>query len=157
MSNPFEKIAGAKVNKGGVFYIPGSYTSAIDALKMTKNYKGHDCFVAETEVLESTNPERPKGSKPSVVLNLTSNEMAAGDALALVAAAMGLDPSNEAELEKITEDVVAKVTGPDNPLRGQRIHINATNIKVGKGLPEDQKRDFTKLVYSPVVETAEAA
>lgn len=142
----FDEIGSAKVNQGGVYFLPGIYRCEIVKVFTLKTRKREDVFIVECEIKESNNEERKPGGRASWVVNL-KHDAALGNIKGFVAAANGIDPTNEAEVnEEVTAEAVELVCSDDNPLEGVEVMLEATNIKTR------DNRDFTLHQWTPVSE-----
>ena len=155
----FSGIAGAKVGQGGVYFVankgpghtdetpawePAQYRVQIKKIEVINSRKGDDLFIVEAKVLESDCPERKAGVSASWVVNL-KQDAALGNIKGFIAAANGIDPGNEEEVnEAVTEEVCELVVGKDQPLAGDEIALTCVMIKTRAG------KDFTLHQWKPV-------
>ena len=132
----FGKINEATYSDGGVYVLPGVYRFKIRNVLYKRTRQQKDAFIAEFEVLESTNPERPVGSTCSWMVTL-DKEPALGNIKQFLAEAMGQP------MVAITEQVVEAVISAGNPLgaKGVCVRASAVNIKTKRNT------DFTKVKF----------
>lgn len=162
----FKNIKDKKPTAGGVFYeakkdgTPGHYLSGINAVKVVENWNNEEFIIIESEVHDSDVAERPKGTRPSVVLPV-ANPMSLSNFKGFVMAVLGLadeaaldemcvegkyvDKDGDASQEKFFE----WLCGDDQPLAGQKFFLEAIATQTKK-----EKKPFTKLVYTHAEETA---
>lgn len=137
MSNGmFDGIETARVSEGGVYFKPGVYLAKILACKAIRDRKGVGTFVAECELLESSEPSLPKGTLCSWVVKL-DKEPALGNIKGFVAAALDADP------KAVKAENVEQVCSEGNPLKGTILRVSAQNITTKAGAP------FTKVTWMP--------
>jgi hypothetical protein len=140
----FDKIQEADMSVGGV-YLNGehNYLLEIAGTKIVKGRKDDNFYVAEFVVHESDDPKLQLGSKPSWVTNM-KQDAALGNIKMYVAAAMGIDPKNEAArvTAEITADV-AELVVTKNTLRGRFVRVSTKQTTTRAGNP------FTKHFWDP--------
>jgi len=154
----FQGLGGIKTNQGGVYFLPGDYTVDIEEVKFFTSRKEKDTFVIQARVLESTNPERAPGCKPSQVIILRPDILATcmGNIKQFAAAILELeDPdaynapftvgTQEDANDQFWNETLEVLVSDDQPAKGIRIKLNITNIKTKEG------KDFSKHVWGPVV------
>jgi hypothetical protein len=155
----FAGLGGIKTNQGGLHFQPGDYLVEIDEIKFLKNRKGQDCFIVGAKVLESSNPERAPGCRPSQVVVLRSDilETAWGNIKQFAGAIMGLEdpdsyvPEDGTSIDDFWDQALEFMVADEQPMEGAKIHLNCTNIKTKAG------NDFTKHIWGPLVSMPEAA
>lgn len=142
----FSKIEDAESSKGGNWVLPGTYPLLfINAVKTIKSQEDNsDLFVAELDIIDSKVEGRDKGSSMSWIVNF-AHQPALGNIKAFIAAAMGRDES------EISEKIADAVVTTDNPLHGQLVRCEATEITTKK-----KKQPFTKCNWSGVAEDKQA-
>jgi hypothetical protein len=151
----FSKVNEAESTRGGYYFAEGKYRVRLQRVFKKTTRKGIEMLIVETEILTSTNPERPVGTKPSVCYGDDKDATAGnikgflGVAFATSQCASGVAmTAAEAEKEFLSgdEDAVEQrchaATGDENPLAGIEIDVEAFPIKTRAG------NDFTKIVWS---------
>lgn len=143
----FGGVGDARVGQGGLYFLPGIYKVKIIRFFAMESRKKEDLIIAECEILESDNPQRKVGSKPSWVVNL-KQDAALGNIKGFLAACLGIDPSDEEAVnEQVTEDFCEEAVDEDeNPMGGVVVGLEAVDIKTRAG------GDFTLHKWSPVAE-----
>ena len=150
----FSGLGAIKSNTGGFYFQPGEYTVQILGVKMAKSRKGTDCFIIETEVLESTNPERPKGCQPSQVIALKSDilQTALSNVKQFAGAALGIDdpdsyvPDGGQDPDDFWEEALEFLVSDEQPAKGAMLGLSCVNIQTKAG------NDFTKHFWKPGVD-----
>lgn len=127
----WDEIDSATIGNGRLFFLKGRYRLRIDkvAKKDAKDsFKGKNSFIVEATVLESTNPERPKGSACTWVQTVKSGDslpdqqqrkLALGSIKEFLAAALGdprLETASASELMTLACDA-------SNPLSGREVAL----------------------------------
>jgi hypothetical protein len=130
-----KKIAEAKENSGGVYWLPGQYVVEIAKVAVVEGRKGDEFFVVEGKNIQSNNPERPVGATCSWVVN-TDLDAAPGNIKQFISAAGQCDAS------EVDEDSVEASISSDNPLCGEKVSLTVVTIKTKAG------NDFSKHVWS---------
>ena len=139
----FSGIESAKVGAGGVYFLAGLYKVRIVKVTTINSRKKDDLFIVEAKILESDNKDRKVGSSCSWVVNL-KQDAALGNIKGFVAAANGIDPTDEDTVNKeVTEEAVEYVCSDDNPLKDVELNLECTAIKTRAG------GDFTLHKWSP--------
>lgn len=145
----FGGIEEAQSSMGGNYVLPGTYpTLFINAVKTIKSQEdGSDLFIAELDILDSKVEGRDKGSSMSWIVNF-AHQPALGNIKAFIAAAMSRSE------DEISEKIADAVVTTDNPLHGQLVRCEATEIMTKK-----KKQPFTKCNWSAIAaeKQAEAA
>lgn len=142
----FDNIREAKVSNSGVYFLPGLYRVKITECKMIESRKKVDMIVVEAMILESDVPTRKPGTKAAWVLNMTI-DAAMGNFKGFLAAAMGQDPSDEEEVDKlVTKEAALRAISDENPLEGVELRLVCVNKVTKEG------KDFTLHQWSPVEE-----
>ena len=142
----FAKIAQAQTTQGGNWIKPGRYLFCVERLILDSKRKG-TCFIIELRVIESAptdkdakgewiQPNAP-GSKCSNVLNLDTNDSAAGNVKAFLLALYD-EKEPEAADQKLAfaaefAKAIEVVTEPDQPARGMLIADLTYTRKIEKG------------------------
>lgn len=132
----FSNIGSAKSSQGGVYFLPGAYALECKANKSGKTREGREFFVAEFEILESTNPERAVGTQVSFMVMLDKNQdTALGNIKGYLAALCGIPEQD------VDEAGVEAMVSAANPGMGMKVKALASNIKTRAG------KDFTKIIW----------
>lgn len=144
------KINSAKISGGGVYILPGEYVFEIEAFKVIKTRGKGPMFVAEFKVLETTNPERPIGSRPSFTV-LVDQDWGPGNLKEFIVAASGLDPSSardEAKVNAENWDAVLEKAINAQSYSGMKVICSASEQAKKKS-----EGSFTKIRFYPHPET----
>jgi hypothetical protein len=124
---------------GGAYLTSGQHLFRIHALKMPPNLRAGECFIAELEVIESTNPDYQKGQSVSWIRNITKHkEMALADVKAFLAAVAGC-----AEEDIDSRGADASV-GPAQPFAGYLVRCEAWQKPTKAG------GEFTRTLWTHV-------
>jgi hypothetical protein len=147
----------------------GDYLVELDEVKLMINRKRQKTFIISGKVLESTNPMRAPGCKPSQVMIIKDDiaETVYGNIKQFAGAILGLeDPdsyvpeearhlvgrtdqaSQEAlagAIDRFWDESLEYMINDAQPLRGTRIRLNCVQIETR------EKKPFTKHVWGPVV------
>lgn len=145
----FSGINTARPSDGGVYLGPGAFLLKVIALKQGRSRKKKDFFVAEFEILESTNKEFPVGSTASWMVTIDRDDedtidMRLGDIKKFCSVL------SRAPLSEVDEAAVEMLTSAANPAADWLVRGSGTNKKTRAG------GDFTKFVWMPV-DAAQAA
>lgn len=148
------KIDDAGMTQGGVYLLPGDYKLKVREVKNgTASSQGWDFFLAEVEVVESTNPDRPAGSICEWMVafkNPQYNDTYLGNVKNFLWAVFnGFDPS--VTPDQITGKVWALAVSEAQPLRGKTVQASAVEKekKYAKG------ESFTRVTFQPWAAPAE--
>lgn len=134
----FSGIEDANIGGNNVYFVEGQYIVEVVRAFTMKSRKKQDLAIVECLIRDSTVEQRPVGSKASWVVNM-GQDAALGNIKAFVAAANGLDTSDEEKVKaEVTEDVAEFAFSDANPLVGVCLSLQCTNIKT------KEKKDFTK-------------
>lgn len=145
----FDGIEDAQVGMGGVYFLPGKYLVKVLKCITLKSRKREDLFIAECEIVESDVPERKPGTRASWIVNF-KQDAALGNIKGFIAAANGIDPSNEDAVNaEVDSGVCEYAVSNDNPMAGTYIRLVAVNKKTRSNT------DFTLHLWEPY--EAEAA
>jgi hypothetical protein len=118
-----------------VYFIEGHYQVEVVRVFTMRSRKKDDLFIVECKILESDNAERRQGMRASWVVNL-KQEPALGNIKGFVAAANGIDPADEKQVNaEVTEEVVEFACGDDNPLEGTIMELECVAITTRAGNP----------------------
>ena len=150
----FKGLAGVKTNQGGLYFLEGDYLVELDEVKMIETRKKQDCWVVSAKVLESTNPQRAPGCKPSQVIVLREDilETCMGNIKAFAAAVLGIEnpdayvPEDGKSVDEFWDSTLESMVADDQPLKGVKIKLNVTQIKT------KSDKDFSKHSWGPVVQ-----
>jgi hypothetical protein len=114
----FGSVQDASVTGGGVYFLPGKYKVTITGCKVqTSKRNAHTYAIVECEIVESTNAERPSGSRASQVIDL-GNVMGPVNVKAFVAALSGIaDPA--------AADVNGQIEAVWSEALGRRVNVEA--------------------------------
>jgi hypothetical protein len=136
----FKGLGQAKAQKGGNYFKDGQYEVEIQRVLARENKDGHDCFIVETKVVSSTNPEVPVGMECSQVVNLTKHgRSAAGNVKGFLAAALGIDdadnyqPENGQAVDQFWESQAEDAISEEQPLAGVRMTLNVRTAATKSG------------------------
>lgn len=140
----------ANVYENGVYLTPGIYDLEIIRCidKMTRE-KG-PAFIAEAEVLSSTNPEHPVGSKRTWYQKMVDLNVGQGAIGGFLFGIFDLDnvPARKTDFWPYMGRFMPRVVGPENVLSGLMVHVRCTQITtVKKGQPFT-KHDWEAFDYA---------
>lgn len=133
----------------GYYYLPGVYESEITAVKKIKTRSKGEMVVVETLILESSNPDRPVGGRPSwtQLLEGKAIDVAPMNIKMFLTAAAGLNIFDQKDAKTIAafdwDSFGDTALSEDNPLKGCRVHIEVVNTKNKAG------GDFSKHTFTP--------
>ena len=142
----FEGIEKAQSSQGGIYVMPGVYPALwVNAVKMIKSQESNaNLFIVEIDILNSKVEGREAGTTMSWVANLL-HKPTLGNIKNFIGAAMNRDEAD------ISERIAEAVVTSDNPLQGQLVRCDATDI-ITKG----NKKPFTKCIWSAVAPEVQA-
>ena len=126
-------VEGAEASSGGVYVDPGAYIVDLDLCKRGISRKGKKYFLIELDIIESSNPDRPVGTRMTWQVNIPElvggkyENPALGNVKKFVATVM------KSAISEVNGKVLDLVTSPAQPLRGKRMRISATNITLKSG------------------------
>lgn len=124
----FSGIEDAKVGGGGVYFLEGLYRCEIVKVFAMKSRKNEDLFIVECKVITSNNAKRKEGSACSWVVNM-KHDAALGNIKGFIAAANGIDPTDTGTVDaEVNEEAVETACSDANPLAGQLVDLEATEI-----------------------------
>lgn len=148
----FGGVEDAKVGSGGIYFLankgpkftdgkkvdqftPALYEVEIKRVLTMTSRKKDDLFIVEAKIVNSDCPERKPGMTCSWVVNM-KQDAALGNIKGFIAAANGIDPSDEAKTdEAVTEEVCDLAVGEDQPLAGLKVGLECVMIETKKGDP----------------------
>lgn len=142
--NIFKGIGKAPLSFGGNYVLPGMHTFKIKECKLiTSQQKAADMFIAEMEVIESSNDAMIPGSTRSWVCNF-QHASALSNVKSFLVAALNCTP------EDLDEEIASGVVNQPDCLAGITIACEANNVKTRKG------GDFTKCLWEFVAAQEDA-
>jgi hypothetical protein len=166
----FDKVNEAESTRGGYYFEEGKYRVRLQRVFKKNTRKGIEMMIIETEILESTNPGRPVGTKPSVCYGddkdatpgnvkgffgvaFAATQCMAGTAMTPMQAEQEFltADSKDAAAVKAVKERCDQAVGDDNPLVGLELTVEAFPIKTRAG------NDFTKIVWGIPSDIANAA
>lgn len=153
MGGLFQGLGKAKISRGGLYFQPGEYVVDIERVTTVRSQRDKkDFFIIEATIVESDCPELKPGMQPSQAIDI-DNIMGFPNIKGFLAAANGIDPSDEAAVEEAlgedkAEEAAEYAASEENPLKGLRLRLTCFNIQTKKG------SDFTKHVWKPYNEAA---
>lgn len=157
----FGGVETAKYGSGGVYFLcnkgpsykdgktadqwtPALYQVEVVELTTMTSRKKDDLFIVEGKIIKSDCPERKVGMKCSWIVNL-AQDAALGNIKGFIAAANGIDPTNEEEVNANVDEAACDVAvSEDQPMRGQLVDLECVMIETKAGKP------FTLHRWSPV-------
>lgn len=144
----FSGIKKVKPTEGGVYFTDGNYIVEIVKCKQFKTRAGEECFVADTLILVSDNPERKPGTLCSwYVKNIDDEETPAmGNVKTFMAIANGID------VNEVDEAGCEMVVSDENPLAGTILRVSASTTTT-----KHKKQPFTLVKWSAFEGTQEQA
>jgi len=130
----------------GVKLTPGEYVVEIKRCLFKETQQAGNAFIAEFEILKSTNEERPPGMKASYFCSLVDKAVAASNLLAFLAACNGVSASDKEDWEAIGEEAneILTAAAEEGILEGKKIRIRA-ELKIS----EKRKLEYTKYHFTP--------
>lgn len=154
----FSGLGGVKTNQGGLYFLEGDYVVELDEVKMIINRKKQDTFIVSGKVLESTNPARAPGCKPSQVMVFKEDiiETIWSNVKQFAGAVMGLDdpdgyaPEDGTSVEDFWDQSLEFLVAEEQPMKGHKMRLNCSQITTQAGNP------FTKHVWAPYAEAPAA-
>jgi hypothetical protein len=157
----FGKVNDAESSKGGYYFKDGTYRVKLQRVFQKEKRGGKvNYLIVETEILESNNPERPVGTKPSVMYGDDKDAtpgnikgfMGVGVAAMSCLDGLAMTPTqaekeylsgDAGKVEKFCEELVE-----EGALAGLELMVEAVGIKTKAG------DDFTKIIWSVPNDTA---
>lgn len=129
LDDAFDSIANADVSERSVYFDPGVYPLlALDVMKMTESRKGDLFFIAELEILDSSVPSRPTGSRATWMCNFR-HDATPGNIRDFISKLNGVSP------EEVTKKSIKMACSEKNPCNGMLIRLEATQIETRSGNP----------------------
>ena len=136
-ADPLQRVADADYNESGAFVLPGVYLCCIDVAKTATSRKQDFLWIVQLEILESSIPERPVGTRMDWIANF-KHDPTPGNVKGFISASMGCTP------EEVSYEATKLVASSQNPLHGRLVRVEATSI-----LTKAQK-EFTKVNFGAV-------
>jgi len=152
----YDRIGNVKVNNNGQSLGIGDYVLLICKQKEHRSTvpgKAGTFFITEYQVLQSTNPAHPQGSKGARVVRLDGRfpDSALADVKAEIAAACGLEPTGPEADAQITPAVADSATHVTQPFAGVVVMASVHSKPPGPNSAPGAK-PFNKFTYHPVLE-----
>jgi hypothetical protein len=148
-NDPFAAIDTANARGArNPYLLDGQYILKIHKCGMINGREGKLFFLAELDILASSNPDRPEGLRVSWMTNM-KKDMGPVNTKRFLAAAMGIDPDSEDANKQITGDVARIAVSEENPLKDAEIAAQATTITTKAGDP------FLDVKWQPVPQPGE--
>lgn len=149
----FKGFDEAKVSQRNPNFPAGeNFLVEVEACKLVTNHQGQDFFVIEAEVLESSTNAMKPGTVGAQVIGIPGKyRMGFSNVKAFLAAANGIDPSNNDAVEAALGgeqgmQVAAFAVSDDNPLAGVKLRLRTSLTQTKAG------NDFTIHSWSPAEE-----
>jgi len=139
MAGWMDKVKTARVSKGGIYVLPGAYLVEITGCKAGTTREGKENFIVELLIHESNHPERRVGTLMDWYVDM-SKEPSPGNVKEFVMEATNCTG------EEVSGDAIRLICGEIQPLKGIKLRLSASNIKVGA----KKDKDFTKVTWLPV-------
>lgn len=132
------------VTGGGVYLNSGHrYRLKIERISFYDGRNG-EFLIHEFMIVESDDPTRPVGTGASWLVKY-GTDMTFPNFKAFLAAANGIDPGDQAGIEReITDEVAELAVSEAQPLRGMLVDVSVVEVTTKKGTP------FSKHVWKPV-------
>lgn len=126
MAGLFDTIKDAHYAEN-VFFLPGRYRVEVQACKSGTTRKKADYFLVECKILQSTNPDRPVGSKATHFITLKPDTAALAEVKRFVSVATDT-PEKEVDAAG-----VEMLVSDEQPLRGKVLDVTVVNVKTKTG------------------------
>ena len=114
------------------YFLEGTYKVRVVKAAAFNSRTGIPYFVAEAEILESNNPDRPAGMVCAQVIKLAT-DMGPINVKRFIAAANGIDPNSQAANEEVNEDVCEYAVSDEQPLAGIEMGLQCVLTATQKG------------------------
>lgn len=143
-------LANVDAASGGGVYLkaPGLYVLRIAKVKVDEARAGFPYFLAEFDIVESSHPDLPKETRASwmaTMKNATFRDTFRANVKGFVLATLqGQQPGFRGD--QVNDQVIAAVTGEQQPLTGMLVRAQASDISTKAGNP------FTKVLFQPYVQ-----
>lgn len=145
----------ATVFENGVYFGTGIFDVEIVRCLSKQTQKSGLAFIVECEVLTSTNPEHPAGSKRTWFQSMKNTNVGFGAVAGFLLAVFGLEnnTARKQDFFPYLELFMGRVTGPENVLSGVVVHVECTMIKTQakfnqQGVQISGGTDFTRHDWS---------
>lgn len=138
----FSGVTKARQMGGGNWWLKGRYRAKVTKVEFRNGHRG-ESFIVECEVLQSNNPEVLVGETRSQVIKM-DKESALGNIGSFLCVCMSVmtgENLDNPDANEIGESDVEAAYGPDQPLVGVELDVEAIDIITKAGKP------FTKIVY----------
>ena len=140
----FAGLRDAKTYEQGSYLSEGRYTLKICKSLVKDTRKSGSAFIVEAEILASTNPACPVGSKGTWFQGLKDKDVAFGAIKQFLYAVVGLDPSNDADKKTIKDEIDPNIEDlmdeavTTNSLAGETVNVEVKNklTKAGKNFSQ---------------------
>lgn len=132
---------------GGYYFDVGEYEFEVTAVKKVPTRGKGPMFLVETLVLESTNDERPAGSRPSwcQMIEGKAADVAPQNIKMFFTAIAGLDIYEQKDAKAIAafdwDSFGSSAITEDNPLKGCRVHLEV--------FPKAAGKNYNKTKFTP--------
>jgi hypothetical protein len=126
------------------WFEPGKYFVRIDSVAGRDGRNGKIWFIVEAEVLQIESTEDEKKMKEGKIYSQTINysqDMGPINVKRFILAAMGLDPSDDENNDKVGEEEVEFAVSEEQPLAGVEMWLQCDQIETRAGKP------FTKYTW----------
>jgi len=135
-----------EVQGGGVYFkAPGLYVPRLVKIKVDMSRAGFPYFLAEFDLVESSHPELPPGTRVTHINTLKNatykDTFRAGVKSLVLALLQGQHPETKAD--QINDAVITAISSEQQPLTGFLLRAQASMIKTKAG------NDFTKMLWTP--------
>jgi hypothetical protein len=141
----FSGIERAQVSEGGTYLREGVYPELeVIEFKSGRTRKGDDFCVIKVDVVQSIGANANPIGMPADIMIMMRWDGALGHIKGFLAAAV------PCALQDITAEGVEEAIGPSQPLAGQKVSAEATNVETKSG------GTFTKVRFYPYAEAVAA-
>lgn len=165
----FSGIKEAQMSGGGNNFRDGKYKCLVEKVHAKKGYKGSS-FIAEMRIIESeavteyeiardqktTTDKLVKPNAPNTAASYVVNlkfDNALGNIKKFVLGVLGAFGYTE---EQITEELIDKVIGPDQPLRGMAVAVSTyRTVNQGRANKANEGNILVLLNFDPIEQTRE--
>lgn len=140
----FKKLEGLDVKPTRGYFGEGNATIKLEKMFIKEKRDGGEAFIAEFKVLDSESGSMVQGSNQSFYRELAGKfpELALKQIYRLVEACCEAVDGEDAPA--ITEELMEKVCGEDNPLAGAKLNVVGTKKTSQKG------KDYLDLQFYPI-------
>ncbi len=142
----WDGLSKAEVFENGVYLGPGIFDCEIVRCLVKDSQKSGMGFIAELEILQSSNPEHPAGVKRTWWQGMKNKNVAFGAIKDFMLQIFCLPnvKERETDFDPYLEAFMDRATGAENVLSGMFVHVECTMIKT-----REKQLDFTKHDWSP--------